>query len=120
VARRSRAFLGAIGHPDVKPGIFDVGVLLKTRFALDQYINLRPVKLYPNVETPPKDKGPEHIDFVVGTRQDNNHVDACTSSSVGPTPPAAARYRRVGNSDVATQVRMSRATSRSGWCRASL
>ncbi len=45
-------FLGAIGHPDIKPGILEVGILLKTRFALDQYINLRPVKLYPNVETP--------------------------------------------------------------------
>ena len=58
-------YLGAIGHPDVKPGILEVGILLKARFALDQYINLRPVKLYPNVETPLKDKGPEHIDFVV-------------------------------------------------------
>ncbi len=58
-------FLGAIGHPDVKPGILETGILLKIRFALDQYINLRPVKLYPNVETPLKDKGPEHIDFVV-------------------------------------------------------
>jgi 3-isopropylmalate dehydrogenase len=58
-------FLGAIGHPDVKPGILELGILLKTRFALDQYINLRPIKLYPNVETPLKDKGPEHIDFVV-------------------------------------------------------
>lgn len=58
-------FLGAIGHPDVKPGILEVGILLKTRFALDQYINLRPVKLYPNVYTPLRDKGPEHIDFVV-------------------------------------------------------
>jgi len=58
-------FLGAIGHPDVKPGILEMGILLKIRFALDQYINLRPVKLYPNVETPLKDKGPEHIDFVV-------------------------------------------------------
>jgi 3-isopropylmalate dehydrogenase len=58
-------FLGAIGHPDVKPGILEAGILLKIRFALDQYINLRPVKLYPNVETPLKDKGPEHIDFVV-------------------------------------------------------
>ncbi len=57
--------LGAIGHPDVKPGILEVGILLKTRLALDQYINLRPVKLYPNVETPLKDKGPAHIDFVV-------------------------------------------------------
>lgn len=58
-------FLGAIGHPDVKPGILEVGILLKLRFALDQYINLRPVRLYPGVETPLKDKGPEHIDFVV-------------------------------------------------------
>ncbi len=58
-------FLGAIGHPDVKPGILEKGILLKTRFELDQYINLRPVKLYPNVETPIKNKGPEDIDFVV-------------------------------------------------------
>ncbi|MBT4496763.1 MAG: 3-isopropylmalate dehydrogenase, partial [Gemmatimonadetes bacterium] len=58
-------YLGAIGHPDVKPGILEKGILLYLRFALDQYINLRPVKLYPNVPTPLKDKGPEDIDFVV-------------------------------------------------------
>ncbi|HOJ21006.1 MAG TPA: 3-isopropylmalate dehydrogenase [Armatimonadota bacterium] len=58
-------YLGAIGHPDVKPGILEKGILLALRFALDQYINLRPVKLYPNVDTPLKDKGPEDIDFVV-------------------------------------------------------
>ncbi|MCD6460402.1 3-isopropylmalate dehydrogenase [bacterium] len=58
-------YLGAVGHPDVKPGILEHGVLLKLRFALDQYINLRPIKLYPNVYTPVRDKGPEEIDFVV-------------------------------------------------------
>ena len=58
-------YLGAIGHPDVKPGILEKGILLKLRFALDQYVNLRPVKLYPGVDTPLKGKGPEHIDFVV-------------------------------------------------------
>jgi 3-isopropylmalate dehydrogenase len=58
-------FLGAIGHPDVKPGILETGILLTLRFGLDQYINLRPVKLYPNVETPLANKGPEDIDFVV-------------------------------------------------------
>lgn len=58
-------YLGAIGHPDVKPGILERGILLKLRFELDQYINLRPVKLYPGVETPIKDKGPQDIDFVV-------------------------------------------------------
>ncbi|WDI43229.1 3-isopropylmalate dehydrogenase [Bremerella sp. P1] len=58
-------FLGAIGHPDVAPGILEKGLLLQLRFQLDQYINLRPVKLYPGVDTPLKDKGPEEIDFVV-------------------------------------------------------
>ncbi len=58
-------YLGAIGHPDVKPGILEKGILLNLRFALDQYINLRPVKLYPGVYTPIKDKQPEDIDFVV-------------------------------------------------------
>lgn len=58
-------FLGAIGHPDVKPGILEKGLLLRLRFELDQYINLRPVKLYPNVETPLADKKPADIDFVV-------------------------------------------------------
>jgi len=58
-------FLGAIGHPDVAPGILEKGVLLRLRFELDQYINLRPVKLYPNVDCPLKDKGPADIDFVV-------------------------------------------------------
>jgi len=58
-------FLGAIGHPGVKPGLLEQGILLKTRFTLDQYINLRPVKLYPGVDSPLKDKGPEHIDFVI-------------------------------------------------------
>ncbi len=58
-------YLGAIGHPDVKPGILERGILLRLRFELDQYINLRPVKLYPNVWTPLRDKTPEHVDFVV-------------------------------------------------------
>jgi len=57
--------LGAIGHPDVKPGILEKGLLLELRFQLDQYINLRPVILYPGVETPLKDKRAEDIDFVV-------------------------------------------------------
>lgn len=58
-------YLGAIGHPEVKPGVLEKEILLRIRFALDLYINLRPVKLYPGVETPLKDKGPEEIDFVV-------------------------------------------------------
>ena len=58
-------YLGAVGHPDVPPGVLEKGLLLELRFQLDQYINLRPVKLYPGVETPLAGKTPEDIDFVV-------------------------------------------------------
>ena len=62
--------LGAIGHPDVKPGILEKGILLRLRFELEQYINLRPVKLYDARFCPLKDKGPEDVDFVV-VRENN-------------------------------------------------
>jgi 3-isopropylmalate dehydrogenase len=61
----SAIYLGAIGHPDVKPGILETGILLKLRFSFDQYINLRPVKLYNANFCPLKDKKPEDVDFVV-------------------------------------------------------
>ncbi len=68
--RYKTIFLGAVGHPKVKPGILEKGLLLRLRFELEQYINLRPVKLYRAVDCPLKDKGPEHIDFVV-VRENN-------------------------------------------------
>jgi 3-isopropylmalate dehydrogenase len=58
-------YLGAVGDPNVAPGILEKGLLLRLRFELDQYINLRPVKLYPNVPCPLVGKGPEDVDFVV-------------------------------------------------------
>jgi len=61
----SNILLGAVGHPDVAPGILEKGLLLDLRFRLDQYINLRPVQLYPGVETPLAGKTPDDIDFVV-------------------------------------------------------
>ncbi|MFP4028235.1 MAG: 3-isopropylmalate dehydrogenase [Candidatus Brocadiia bacterium] len=63
-------YLGAVGHPDVEPGILEKGLLLRLRFELQQYINLRPVRLYPGVECPLANKGPEDIDFVV-VRENN-------------------------------------------------
>jgi len=62
--------LGAIGHPDVKPGILEKGILLRLRFELEQYINLRPVKLYDDRFCPIKNKKPEDIDFTV-VRENN-------------------------------------------------
>src|SRR5438876_1309699 len=65
--------LGAIGHPDVKPGILEKGILLRTRFELEQYINLRPVKLYDERFCPLKGKGPKEVDFVV-VRENNEGI----------------------------------------------
>jgi 3-isopropylmalate dehydrogenase len=58
-------YLGAVGHPDVAPGILEKGLLLRLRFEFQQYINLRPVKLYAGVDTPLKGKGPAEIDFTI-------------------------------------------------------
>ncbi|KUK14232.1 MAG: 3-isopropylmalate dehydrogenase [bacterium 42_11] len=58
-------YLGAVGDPRVPPGILEKEILLKLRFELDLYVNLRPIKLLPGVPTPLKDKGPEHINFYV-------------------------------------------------------
>jgi len=57
--------LGAVGHPDVKPGVLEKGLLLKLRFTLDQFINLRPVKLFDGVATPLAGKTAKEIDFDV-------------------------------------------------------
>lgn len=65
LAKYRAILLGAIGHPEVAPGILERGLLLELRFRFDQYINLRPVKLFPGVETPLANKGPDDIDFVV-------------------------------------------------------
>ncbi len=68
-------YLGAVGHPQVKPGILEKGILLRLRFELEQYINLRPVKLYRAQDCPLKDKGPEHVDFMV-IRENNEGLYA--------------------------------------------
>ncbi len=90
-------FLGAIGHPDVKPGILEKGILLKLRFELDQYINLRPVKLYPGVPTPLKDKGPEHIDYVVVRENTGGLYTGIGGFSMQGTPDEVAVQSMVYN-----------------------
>lgn len=66
-------FLGAVGRPDVPPGVLEKGLLLRLRFEFRQCVNLRPIKLYPGVDTLIKGKGPEHIDMVV-VRENNEDL----------------------------------------------
>ena len=58
-------YLGALGDPRCEPGVLEKGILLKTRFYFDQYVNLRPIKLLEGVECPLAGKTPKDIDFIV-------------------------------------------------------
>jgi isocitrate/isopropylmalate dehydrogenase len=63
MSRTDAIYLGAVGDPRVPTGILEQGVLLKLRFHFDQYVNLRPIKLYPGVPCPLKSPG--KVDFYV-------------------------------------------------------
>lgn len=65
IEKNDAIYFGAIGDPRVKPGILEQGILLKLRFYFDEYVNLRPVRLFENVPCPLKDKRPEDINFTV-------------------------------------------------------
>ena len=85
--------LGAIGDPSVPPGVLERGLLLKLRFELDHYLNLRPVKLFPGVTTGPlAGKGPEQIDFVV-----------CREGTEGPYAGAGGWLRQGTPQEIATE-----------------
>ena len=84
--------LGAIGHPSVPSGVLERGMLLKLRFELDHYVNLRPVRLYPGVETPLAGAGPESIDMLV-----------VREGTEGPYAGAGGFLRRGTPAEVATQ-----------------
>jgi len=58
-------FLGAVGDPAVQPGVLEQGILLKLRFYFDQYINLRPIRLFHEKLSPLKNKGINDINFTV-------------------------------------------------------
>jgi len=90
-------YLGAIGHPDVKPGVLEKGILLNLRFELDQYINLRPVRLYPGVETPLKNKTPEQIDYVVIRENSGGIYTGTGGISMKGTPQEVAVQSMVYN-----------------------
>jgi 3-isopropylmalate dehydrogenase len=80
-------YLGAVGTPDVPPGVIEKGLLLKLRFAFDQFVNLRPVKLYPGVTSPVAGLTPERCDLVV-VRENTESVYAGAGGTLYRGTPA--------------------------------
>ncbi|WP_433497673.1 3-isopropylmalate dehydrogenase [Sphaerimonospora sp. CA-214678] len=84
--------LGAVGDPSVPPGVLERELLLRLRFELDHYVNLRPVKLFPGVTTPLGEARPEDIDMVV-----------VREGTEGPYAGAGGVMRRGTEQEIATQ-----------------
>ena len=74
-------YLGAVGTPDVPPGVLERGLLLKLRFAFDQYVNLRPVRLYEGVTSPIAGLTPQRCDLVV-VRENTESVYAGAGGAI--------------------------------------
>ena len=96
-------YLGAVGSPKVKPGILEKGILLKLRFEFDQYINLRPVKLYPGVESPIKGKDAKDLDYIV-VRENTGGL----YTGVGGGTMVGSEYEAVSQSMVYTYKQVER------------
>src|SRR5216684_8174256 len=84
--------LGAVGDPSVPSGVLERGLLLRLRFELDHYVNLRPVRLYPGVATPLANVRPESLDMVV-----------VREGTEGPYTGAGGVMRRGTPGEIATQ-----------------
>jgi 3-isopropylmalate dehydrogenase len=84
--------LGAVGDPSVPSGVLERGLLLRLRFELDHYVNLRPVRLYPGVGTPLAGVRPESVNMVV-----------VREGTEGPYSGAGGVLRKGTRAEVATQ-----------------
>src|SRR5580700_3104693 len=92
VRAQDAILLGAVGDPSVPSGVLERGLLLRLRFELDQYVNLRPVRLYPGVATPLASVRPESINMLV-----------VREGTEGPYTGAGGVLRKGTHAEVATQ-----------------
>ena len=92
ISTQDAILLGAVGDPTVPSGVLERGLLLRLRFELDHYVNLRPVRLYPGVATPLADVRPEAVNMLV-----------VREGTEGPYAGAGGVLRKGTPAEVATQ-----------------
>ncbi|MGO8960383.1 MAG: 3-isopropylmalate dehydrogenase [Streptosporangiaceae bacterium] len=92
LAGHDAILLGAVGDPSVPSSILERGLLLRLRFEFDQYVNLRPVRLYPGVASP-----------LVGVRSESVDMLVVREGTEGPYIEAGGIMRKGTPAEVATQ-----------------
>ena len=92
ISQHDAILLGAVGDPSVPSGLLERGLLLRLRFELDHYVNLRPVRLYPGVASPLASARPESVDMVV-----------VREGTEGPYTGAGGVMRKGTPAEIATQ-----------------
>ena len=92
LAQQEAIYLGAVGDPSVPSGVLERGLLLRLRFDFDHYVNLRPVRLYPGVDSPLAGVSPEDIDMLV-----------VREGTEGPYAGAGGVLRKGTRHEIATQ-----------------
>jgi 3-isopropylmalate dehydrogenase len=92
IAEHDVILLGAVGDPGVPSGVLERGLVLRLRFELDQYVNLRPVRRYPGVASP-----------LSGLRSDSVDMLVVREGTEGPYIEAGGVMRKGGPGEVATQ-----------------
>jgi 3-isopropylmalate dehydrogenase len=92
LAQHDAILLGAVGDPSVPSGVLERGLLLRLRFEFDQYVNLRPVRLYPGVASP-----------LVGVRSEAVDMLVVREGTEGPYIEAGGIMRKGTPAEVATQ-----------------
>ncbi len=88
--RHDAVFFGAMGDPSVKPGLLERGVILKMRVAFQQAANVRPVRLYPGVQSPMKSVTPENCDLIIVRENTEGSYVGGGSTMLAGTPYAVA------------------------------
>jgi 3-isopropylmalate dehydrogenase len=92
IAQHDAILLGAVGDPSVPSGVLERGLVLRLRFELDQYVNLRPVRLYPGVLSP-----------LSGLRSESMDILVVREGTEGPYIEAGGFMRKGTPGEVATQ-----------------
>ncbi|GAB3800946.1 hypothetical protein GCM10027605_17440 [Micromonospora zhanjiangensis] len=87
LAGHDAILLGAVGDPTVPPGVLERGLLLKLRFAFDQYVNLRPSRLWPGTTSPLAGLKPGEIDLVVVREGTEGSTPARAAPCTATRPP---------------------------------